>query len=186
MENKKVLHTVFYSSFKFSSATFTASTTNALKVQDVSLITASTSSITSFGKRIHLLVLGGTEGILNFFIIITSAILFYIKNIYCMHYKCIAKCLAVWYNDKKARKEAKNVICPNCSSENVQVTIEQISAKTKNKGNGCLWAIGRSLMIIFTLGLWKLIGARKGSAKTKFKSNTVAICQNCGNKWTIQ
>ena len=75
--------------------------------------------------------------------------------------------------------------CPKCSSENVQVTVEQVSAKTKNRGNGCLWAICRGFLILCTCGLWLLIGARKGSAKTKFKNNTVAICQNCGNTWTI-
>jgi len=50
----------------FSKATRTASTTNAVKVHGVSLIAFSTFSITSFGKRIHLLVVGGTDGILNF------------------------------------------------------------------------------------------------------------------------
>ena len=58
-----------YSSFKFSSATFTASITKALKVQEVPLIAISISSITSLGKRMHLFVLGGTDGILNFLII---------------------------------------------------------------------------------------------------------------------
>ena len=78
------------------------------------------------------------------------------------------------------------MVCPKCSSENVQVTIEQLSAKTKKKGNGCLWSIGRGILIFFTLGLWRLIGKRSGSEKTKFKSNTVAICQNCGNKWNVE
>lgn len=55
------------SSSRFSRATLTASTTNAVKVQHLPEIAFSTSSITSFGKRIHLLVVGGTDGILNFF-----------------------------------------------------------------------------------------------------------------------
>ena len=78
------------------------------------------------------------------------------------------------------------MVCPRCMSENVQVTIEQVSAKTKNRGNGCLWGIARAMLVTCTLGLWLLIGARRGTSKTKFKSKTVAICQNCGNKWTVQ
>ena len=77
------------------------------------------------------------------------------------------------------------MICPKCSSENVQVAIEQVSAKSNNKGNGRLWGIGRATLIVCTCGLWLLIGAKKGSSKTKFKNNTVAICQNCGHKWTV-
>ena len=78
------------------------------------------------------------------------------------------------------------MICPRCSSENVTVTIEQESAKTKNRGNGCLWSLGRGLLVICTCGLWLIIGKRTGSAKTKFKSKTVAICQSCGNKWVVE
>lgn len=55
------------SSFRFSKATRTASTTKAVKVQSFPLIAVSTSSITSFGNLIHLFVVGGIDGILNFF-----------------------------------------------------------------------------------------------------------------------
>ena len=54
------------SSSKFSRATLTASTTKAVKVQDLPDIAFSTSSITSLGKRMLLVVVGGTDGILNF------------------------------------------------------------------------------------------------------------------------
>lgn len=54
-------------SFRFSRATLTASTTNAEKVQFFPLIAASTWKIRSLGKRIDLLVVGGIDGILNFF-----------------------------------------------------------------------------------------------------------------------
>ena len=77
------------------------------------------------------------------------------------------------------------MVCPKCSSENVQITLEQVSAKSKNRGNGCLWGICRGILICCTCGLWLLIGARKGSSKIKYKNNTVAICQNCGHKWTL-
>ena len=75
--------------------------------------------------------------------------------------------------------------CPKCYSSNVQVVLEQRSAKTKKRGNGCLWAIGRGIMICCTLGLWLLIGRRTGSENTKYKNQTVALCQNCGHKWKV-
>ena len=78
------------------------------------------------------------------------------------------------------------MVCPKCSSQNVHVMVEQVSAKTKKRGNGCLWGICRAILVCCTFGLWLLIGARVGSEKTKFKSNTVAICQNCANKWIVE
>ena len=57
------------SSFKFSIATLTASTTKAVKVQSFPFIASSTSSIILLGNLMHLLVVGGIDGILNFFII---------------------------------------------------------------------------------------------------------------------
>jgi hypothetical protein len=75
--------------------------------------------------------------------------------------------------------------CPKCGSENVLVTSEQVGAKTSKKGSGCLWSIGRGLLVVFTLGAWRLVGKHKGQGKTKIKNSTVAICQNCGNKWNV-
>ncbi len=75
------------------------------------------------------------------------------------------------------------MICPKCGSQNVQVTIAQVSARTKNRGTGCLWTIGRLTLIICTCGLWLLVGKRQGTSKTKFKNETVALCQNCAHKW---
>lgn len=75
------------------------------------------------------------------------------------------------------------MICPNCGSENVTVTNEQVSAKTKGNGMGCLWTIGRWCLILCTCGLWLLVGKRKGTGKTTFKNKTVCICQNCAYKW---
>ena len=78
------------------------------------------------------------------------------------------------------------MVCPNCNSENVTVTVEQVSAKTSGRSMGCLWSLGRLMLIICTGGLWLLIGKRKGTGKTKFANRTVALCQNCGNKWQIK
>lgn len=78
------------------------------------------------------------------------------------------------------------MVCPKCGSENVLVTNEQTSAKTKGKNMGCLWSIGRACLIVCTCGLWLLVGRRSRTDKTKFVNKTVAICQNCGNKWVIK
>lgn len=76
--------------------------------------------------------------------------------------------------------------CPKCGSDNVMVTVEQKSAKTSNKGNGCLWRLGRITLIICTCGLWLLVGKHKGTGKTKIKNQTVGICQNCGHKFIVK
>lgn len=75
--------------------------------------------------------------------------------------------------------------CPKCKSENVNVTLEQTSAKTKIRRMGCLWAMGRWMLIMCTFGVWLLIGKRKETGDIKFKNKTIALCQNCGYKWGI-
>ena len=67
--------------------------------------------------------------------------------------------------------------CKKCGSENIQVVAGNSSAS----GKGCLWSIGRFILIICTAGLWLIIGGRKGKITTK----TRAVCLNCGNKWNI-
>ena len=77
------------------------------------------------------------------------------------------------------------MVCPKCNSENITVSIEQISAKTKERKTGCLWKLGRLTLIVCTLGLWLVVGKRKGQSKTKFENKTVCLCQNCANKWYV-
>ena len=38
--------------------------------------------------------------------------------------------------------------CPKCGSDNVSVQVIQTAAKTSQKGNGCLWSLGRLTLII--------------------------------------
>lgn len=75
--------------------------------------------------------------------------------------------------------------CPKCGSENVSVQIMQTNAKTSTKRNGCLWSLARWTLIICTCGLWLLVGKHKSTSKTKFKNQTTAVCQNCGNRWNV-
>lgn len=83
------------------------------------------------------------------------------------------------------KKRGEIMKCPKCGCENVIVTSEQVSSKTSGKGSGCLWKVGRACMIVCTCGLWLLVGKHKKTDKTKIKNQTVAICQNCGNKWKV-
>lgn len=75
--------------------------------------------------------------------------------------------------------------CPKCNSRNICITNEQFSCKTKKKGRGCLWSIGRLILIVITCGVWLIFGKRKETTKTTFSFRTVGICQNCGNKFNI-
>jgi hypothetical protein len=78
------------------------------------------------------------------------------------------------------------VVCRKCKSHNVNVFLEQDSAKTKVRGTGILWLIMRLILIFCTCGLWLIIGPRIGTNKTKFNNRKVAICQVCGHKWYIR
>ena len=93
---------------------------------------------------------------------------------------------ALIYDTLMKYKGGADMICPRCGSDNVNVVLETVSAKTKKKGVGCLWTVGRIFLIICTCGLWLLVGRRKGTDKTTFKNKTVALCQNCGRKWYVK
>lgn len=76
---------------------------------------------------------------------------------------------------------AKQLVCPKCGSENVTV---QAVTETKTKHRGCLgWACWIFLAIV-TIGLIIIIPLITNS-KSKSKTHTEAICQNCGHRWKI-
>ncbi len=77
------------------------------------------------------------------------------------------------------------MICPKCGSTKIHITTEQISSKTSVRGSGCLWSLGRLFLIIFTCGLWLLIGKHNETGKTNFKNQTIGICQDCGYKFNL-
>lgn len=70
------------------------------------------------------------------------------------------------------------MVCKKCGSENVNVVMD--TAQTI-KRSGCLWGLGRLVLIVFTFGLWLIVPQRVGHTK----SRPVALCQNCGNKWYV-
>ena len=75
--------------------------------------------------------------------------------------------------------------CPKCGSNNVTFQVVQTGAVTRTKKKGCLFGLGRFLLIICTFGLWLIFGKKKEKSKTKFSNEKVAICQNCGHQWRV-
>lgn len=73
--------------------------------------------------------------------------------------------------------------CPKCRSEDVNIQIIQTGGKTRTKRMGCLYGIGRGLLIVCTCGLWLLFGKKKSTSKTSFRNEKVAVCQRCGHQF---
>lgn len=73
------------------------------------------------------------------------------------------------------------MVCPKCGSENVTV---QAITETKVKQRGCLGWLWWILLAILTFGLILIIPLLTNT-KTKSKTHTEAICQNCGNRWRV-
>jgi len=71
--------------------------------------------------------------------------------------------------------------CPKCGSENVSVQAVT-DVKTKHRGclGWCLWI----LLAVCTLGLILIIPLITNS-KTKSKTHSEAVCQNCGHRWKV-
>lgn len=81
------------------------------------------------------------------------------------------------------------MVCPNCGGENVTVSMQQVSAKTKKHGNGIGGHINnaaRGMTAMCTMGLSNLVWKKStGNEKTKFTNEKVCLCQSCGNSWSI-
>ena len=73
--------------------------------------------------------------------------------------------------------------CPHCGSNQVSFQIIQTGSVTTTKKKGCLFGLGRLLLIVCTCGLWLLFGSKKEKSRTRIHNRKVAICQNCGHQW---
>lgn len=93
-------------------------------------------------------------------------------------------------NNNEAQRASSGMTCPKCGSSNISIQIEQVSSKTKTKTKkkGCLFKLGRAMLICCTFGLWKLFGKKDSTSKsgTKIKNQKIAICQDCGKSWKIK
>ena len=76
--------------------------------------------------------------------------------------------------------------CSKCGSENVNVQVVSI---VKNKKHGCLywiligWWLELFMWLFLTLP-WIIIKIFKPK-KIATKVESIAVCQNCGNKWNV-
>lgn len=82
--------------------------------------------------------------------------------------------------------------CPKCNSVKVSVTSELASSTTKatNRGFFMFLFFGLFYLVWWIITLpFKIIarvfGKGKTIAKTTYNNRTVAICQDCGNKWDV-
>ncbi len=71
--------------------------------------------------------------------------------------------------------------CPKCGSTNV---ITQVVTEVKTKHRGCLGWFFWIILAVCTFGLVIIIPLLTNS-KTKSKSHTEAVCQECGRRWKL-
>ena len=75
--------------------------------------------------------------------------------------------------------------CPKCKNENISVQAVT-NTKTKTKHRGCLGWLMWIILAVCTLGLVLIIPLLTNSkTKTKSKTHSEAVCQNCGYRWKI-
>lgn len=82
-------------------------------------------------------------------------------------------------------QSTSGLVCRRCNSQNISVQVVQVSGKSRTRGRGILWGIGRFFLILCTCGLWLLVGRSKGKTKTKFLNESMAVCQHCGYRWKV-
>jgi hypothetical protein len=73
------------------------------------------------------------------------------------------------------------MICPKCKSSDVKV---QVCTDVRVKHRGCFGWLLWILLAVCTFGIILIIPLLTNS-KVKSKNYTLAICQNCGNKWRV-
>jgi transcription elongation factor Elf1 len=82
------------------------------------------------------------------------------------------------------------MICPNCGSDNVTISMVQEGGKTKKHGNGLgghLNNAARGVTGLATLGVSNLVWKKsKGNEQTTYVNKKVCLCQNCGHSWEIK
>ena len=82
------------------------------------------------------------------------------------------------------------MVCPNCGSEDVTVTLQQVGTKTKKHGNGIGGHINnaaRGIVALSTLGMSNLVWKKsKVTEKSVAVNAKICLCQKCGNSWEIE
>ena len=80
--------------------------------------------------------------------------------------------------------------CPKCKSDNVTISMQQVSSKTKKHGNGLGGIVNntaRGMTAVCTLGMSNLVWKKStGNEKTTVKNEKICLCQSCGHSWGIK
>ena len=105
------------------------------------------------------------------------------------YYKCYYFCISNTFFEMKpfgffsgiTIREAITMQCPKCGSTNV---LTQVVTHTDVKNRGCLGWLLWIFLATITLGLILIIPLVTNT-KTKQKSHTEAVCQNCGKHWRV-
>lgn len=81
------------------------------------------------------------------------------------------------------------MICPNCGSQNVSISLEETGSKTKKTSVGLGGHVNnaaRGLVALSTLGVSNLVWKKaKAESKSKTILKKVCLCQECGNSWFL-
>lgn len=75
--------------------------------------------------------------------------------------------------------------CPKCGSTNVNISMVSTGAKTTTRKAGIMSWVGRTLLIMFTAGLWLFVTKRRTQSRTTIKNKKIAVCQSCGHSWKV-
>ncbi|MCK7676460.1 hypothetical protein M0E84_00145 [Corynebacterium sp. CCM 9186] len=82
------------------------------------------------------------------------------------------------------------MICPKCSGDNISIELTQVGGRTAKHGTGLgghINNMARGTMAVCTVGISNLVWKKsEGTEKAKFKSQKVALCQDCGKHWKVR
>lgn len=82
------------------------------------------------------------------------------------------------------------MICPKCSSENVNIELVQAGGRTRQHGTGLggnVNNMARGFTAVSTMGMSNLLWKKsKGTEKMKYKNEKMALCQSCAHNWKVR
>lgn len=75
------------------------------------------------------------------------------------------------------------MVCPSCGANNSQA-ISNVHGKIKRRG--IISTLINLALIFCTGGLWLIIMLIRGGSKGKIKTETMFVCNECGNEFTAK
>lgn len=75
------------------------------------------------------------------------------------------------------------MVCPNCGANNSQA-ISNVQGKIKRRG--IISTLINLLLVVCTCGFWLIIMLIRSGSKGKIKTETMFVCNECGNEFTAK